>query len=161
MVTLIEIVKLLVRHGAKHYDVDIHGESPLHRAAKYDHLETVQYLLARGANVDEVDANGQTALHKAADYGHLDVVKYLARRGSRPDKRDEYGYINTRALELRRIMERGYTRETLMDDFCIKDIAQWRRQLKWEGSISSGTSSPRAMSTLRMSTSVERRPSSR
>ena len=106
-VTLVEIVKLLVRHGAKHYDVDIHGESPLHRAAKYDHLETVQYLLAQGANVDEVDANGQTALHKAADYGHLHVVKYLARRGSRPDKRDEYGYINTRALELRRIMERG------------------------------------------------------
>ena len=90
-VSLIEIVKLLVKHDAKHYDVDIHGESPLHRAAKYNHLRTVQYLLAQGANVDEVDANGQTALHKAADYGHLDVVKYLARRGSRPDKRDEYG----------------------------------------------------------------------
>ena len=90
-VTLAEIVKLLVRHGAKHYDVDIHGESPLHRAAKYDHLGTVRFLLARGANVDEADANGQTALHKAADYGHLEVVQYLARRGARPDKRDEYG----------------------------------------------------------------------
>ena len=89
-----EIVKLLVRHGAKTYDVDIHGESPLHRAAKYDHLGTVRFLVAPtggGANVDEVDANGQTALHKAADYGHLEVVKFLARRGARPDKRDEYG----------------------------------------------------------------------
>ena len=97
-VILIEIVKLLVSHGAKHYDVDIHGESPLHRAAKYDHLDTVQYLLAQGANVDEVDANGQTALHKAADYGHLGVVKYLARRGSRPDKRDEYGFMKKREI---------------------------------------------------------------
>ena len=87
-----EIVKLLVLHGAKTYDVDIHGESPLHRAAKYDHLGTVRFLVARGgANVDDVDANGQTALHKAADYGHLEVVQFLARRGARPDKRDEYG----------------------------------------------------------------------
>ena len=97
-----EIVKLLVRHGAKHYDVDIHGESPLHRAAKYDHLQTVQYLLAQGANVDEVDANGQTALHKAADYGHLEVVRYLERRGARPDKRDEYGWAQWSVECLRR-----------------------------------------------------------
>ena len=86
-------MKLLIEKGARHYDVDIMGESPLHRAAKYNHTETVQYLVTgAGANLDELDANGQTALHKAADFGHLQVVTFLAEKGSDIDKRDEYGY---------------------------------------------------------------------
>jgi len=46
----IEIVKLLVDHGAQISRVDIKGNSPLHAAAADGHIEVIGFLLERKAN---------------------------------------------------------------------------------------------------------------
>lgn len=53
------------------------GQTPLHRAAWGDSLETVQLLLDRGSDVNAADRSGNTALHIAADMGFGRVVKRL------------------------------------------------------------------------------------
>ena len=57
----------------------IGGQTPLHLAAKYGHLNVVKYIFIDGAGCDPSprDELGRTPLYLAAEYGQLKVVKYL------------------------------------------------------------------------------------
>ena len=58
------------------------GDTALHRAAAYGHVDLVRLLLQAGAYVNAVDADGATPLLAAAYHGHLAVVKILVEAGA-------------------------------------------------------------------------------
>ena len=65
--------------GAYKYQINRHGNTYLHTAARWDQLEVVECLLNRGFNIviDSVNNNGRTPLHEAASHGHAEVVTLL------------------------------------------------------------------------------------
>ncbi len=48
------------------FAMDKYGNTPLHDAARYGHVDVATLLLDRGANVESKDKYGYTALHRAA-----------------------------------------------------------------------------------------------
>ena len=75
--------------GHKHIDRARNGETALHRAAKYGHVNECRQLIARGANVNARDEDLETPLHHAADKGHAEIVWLLLARGADANARDE------------------------------------------------------------------------
>lgn len=53
------------------------GDSALHLASLFGHLQCVELLLSHGADASFTDCNGGLALHDACASGHLDIVKLL------------------------------------------------------------------------------------
>ncbi|KAK5637663.1 hypothetical protein RRF57_013378 [Xylaria bambusicola] len=74
----IEVVKLLLEHGADVTVANSYGSTPLIRASSHGHDKIVGLLLAQ-QNVDpqSSDANGRTALSWAAAKGHETVIELL------------------------------------------------------------------------------------
>ena len=73
---------------------DWEGETALHRAAEYGHLEIVQLLISYGADVDRRDVSPvgpKTALHIAAHNGHVAIVQELLQNGADITTRGEIG----------------------------------------------------------------------
>jgi len=61
-----EVAEFLKEKGARLYEVDNFGRSPLHMAARVDNEEMVSYLVEDDPNIDQVTYDGhQTALHYA------------------------------------------------------------------------------------------------
>ena len=69
------------RHGGREADAAA-SASPLHAAARRDHLNVVNLLLASGATVDSRDAFGETPLHSAVTAGATASVEVLLRAGA-------------------------------------------------------------------------------
>ena len=74
----VEIINLLVLHGAK-VDIRNNGKrTAFLDTAKSGNLKVVKALKQRGADVNQVTGiNGWSALHEAAGQGHFEVVKWL------------------------------------------------------------------------------------
>lgn len=53
------------------------GNSPLHLASAYAHLELVRYLLQAGAPVNSPNFRGETPLHLAMQDGFVEVAQAL------------------------------------------------------------------------------------
>lgn len=73
---------------------DWEGETALHRAAEYGHLELAQLLISHGAEVDRRDyspVGPMTPLHLAAHQGHVAVVKELLHNGADVNTRGNMG----------------------------------------------------------------------
>ena len=87
----LEIVKLLIHHGADLIDED-GRDKPLVVAAKAGHLSIVKQLLQKGAMIDQVEGqSGKTALHVATQEGHEDVVELLLNCGAAVNRTDRLG----------------------------------------------------------------------
>ena len=84
----LEIVQLLVAHGARVYEPTADAV-PLILAARIGNLGVVRYLLRHGAAINAVDARGYTALMRAvgdAPYPQdSSVTRYLIATGARTD----------------------------------------------------------------------------
>lgn len=84
----LELVKLLVEHGA---DVNVRnrlGEAPLLLAIRsfpLEPFETVKYLVEHGADVNASSRLGETALSAAAANGDTRIVDFLLAHGAIPD----------------------------------------------------------------------------
>ena len=93
----VEVVRVLLGHGANVGAEDDKGRTPLHDAADYRRLdvndrreedyvsgkvEVVRVLLEHGANVGAEDNEGRTPLHVAAKYGKVEVVRLLLEHGA-------------------------------------------------------------------------------
>ena len=88
----IQSIKNYIDYG---YDLNIknlHGDSPLIHAAKYDKIEIVKLLLNAGVGIDEQNNYGDTALIHATYKNNIEIVKLLLNAGSYIDKQDKYGY---------------------------------------------------------------------
>ncbi|WGJ61848.1 ankyrin repeat domain-containing protein [Wolbachia endosymbiont of Frankliniella intonsa] len=74
-------------------EIDAQGNdanTPLHWAAKYDHLNVVEKLIEKGTEIDAKDNKDNTPLHWAAKYDHLNVVEKLIEKGAKIDAKDNY-----------------------------------------------------------------------
>jgi len=84
----IEVVRLLLKHGADKDLRDKGGWTALHNASANGHVEVVDELLERGADKDFQDKDQRTALHWAAHRGHEEVVRNLLEHGANKDSKD-------------------------------------------------------------------------
>jgi ankyrin repeat protein len=83
----LEIAQSLVAYGASIH-AQFEGETLLHCAARYGHLEMVKWLVERGLSPHEKDNKGSTALFRAFELNHLEVAEWLLVRieGHQNDK---------------------------------------------------------------------------
>jgi ankyrin repeat protein len=72
-------------------DTDGSGQTALHWAAFYGHVDAVRLLLEHGADADARGADSATALHRAAESGHAEVVRVLLNSGATPSAVDDDG----------------------------------------------------------------------
>lgn len=76
----IQIVEVLLEHGADVNEPMLDGWAPLHVAASKGHREVVEVLFMKGANRNATIKSGETPLQIAAKYGHSEVVKLLGQQ---------------------------------------------------------------------------------
>ena len=56
------------------------GNTPLHFAAAYNHVEVLDYLISKGALINATNVLGSTPLHYAANFtANIEVVRHLIR----------------------------------------------------------------------------------
>ncbi|EKX49720.1 hypothetical protein GUITHDRAFT_60431, partial [Guillardia theta CCMP2712] len=75
-----EICSVMLSFQANVNAVDVHGETPLHKAAAQGHVGIVRMLLEEGADC-MANSKQQTPLHKAAQRGHSGIVREMLREG--------------------------------------------------------------------------------
>lgn len=71
----VEIIGLLISHGADTNAQSSTGNTPLMYACAGGHVCAVKALLLQGAHVEDHNENGHTPLMEAASAGHVEVAK--------------------------------------------------------------------------------------
>jgi ankyrin repeat protein len=95
----LEIMRLLLDHGANVIVHDKRRNTPLHFAASEGHLEVAHMLLERKVNVNALDDSGSTPLHQAShnswrgDPYIVQLVQLLLDNGADIHTHDNYGNI--------------------------------------------------------------------
>lgn len=87
----VEIVSLLLDHGASAASLDDNRDTPLHLAALFGRTKVVALLVARGADVNALAAGDRTPLHLAASRGSKDTVALLIALGADRRLKDSEG----------------------------------------------------------------------
>lgn len=88
----LEIVKLLVEHGAEVNKPTLTLSTPLRGASFHGHLDVMEYLLKSGAEINTPNCIGQSPLCIAAMRGQLSAVKYLVEHGANKHQKTINGY---------------------------------------------------------------------
>ncbi|KAK3743309.1 hypothetical protein RRG08_007547 [Elysia crispata] len=87
----LDIVKLLIKHGACVNSKTATNSTPL-RAACFDgHVAIVKYLLEQGADLTIPNKYNNTCLMISCYKGHADVVRHLLEKGADPDLKAHCG----------------------------------------------------------------------
>ncbi|KAI4806077.1 hypothetical protein KUCAC02_010665 [Chaenocephalus aceratus] len=88
----VEMVDLLLKHGANPNAQDTEGRPPMHSVAWTGHAEVGRRLLeATGVDIDLTCHQRATALSIAAQVGQANIVGMLLERGANPNHMDKYG----------------------------------------------------------------------
>lgn len=87
----INLINLLLDHGANPDGQGNNGIIALHYAAGKGDVDIVETLLERGATIDFQNKDGQTALHRAAVRNRMEVVEVLIEHGASLDIEDLEG----------------------------------------------------------------------
>jgi ankyrin repeat protein len=87
-----DIGELLIVHGADVNAEDIHGNTPLHWAARFGHQDIVELMLDHNANANALNLSGSSALFDAAECHHQGIVEYLLSHGAEINLRDDSGW---------------------------------------------------------------------
>ena len=117
----IELVKLLLSHGAKVNHVDKAGLTPLIVASQRGNPAMVKLLLKKKANVNHKDQLDRTALYNAVGYGHENVVELLLKDGADPntqalpDKISPLLFVTTMAVRTKDKQELKKYRKIIMN----------------------------------------------
>ena len=94
----LDIVRLLLDHGATYNSEDKFGRTPLHLVAtgeynlEQDRVRTAQLLLDRGADVNAQDEYGATPLYLASYLGRVDFARLLLDRGATANPKARKGW---------------------------------------------------------------------
>ena len=78
----VDLVWMLVEHGAEVSTQDKNGWTPLHCASSEDHVDVARMLVECGADLSAQDKDGWTPLHRASSKGHVDVSRVLVENGA-------------------------------------------------------------------------------
>lgn len=78
----LEIMELLIQHGADVNLQDRYGLTALHWAARSGHTDIVELLLEKGAYPNPREDYGFTPLHEAAENNHPDIIELLISAGA-------------------------------------------------------------------------------
>ena len=81
---IIQILTILLEHGADPNALDDSGQTALHLASSREGFTDVELLLEYGADMGVQDEDGWTPLHGAAHHLNLQVVAVLLNRGADP-----------------------------------------------------------------------------
>ena len=87
----VEILRMLLEHGANVGAEDGKGKTPLHFVPDFGSTEIVRVLLEHGANVGAEDNEGRTPLHVAARHGSIEVLRVLLEHGANVGAEDNLG----------------------------------------------------------------------
>lgn len=87
----LNIVKLLIQHGANVNHCTKTDSTPLRAACYEGRLDVVQYLVAHGGDVNVANTYNNTCLMISAYKGHTHVVEYLLEEGADVDARAKCG----------------------------------------------------------------------
>ena len=86
----VDIIHVLLEHGANVNKMDFFRERPLHAASRGGYTKALRLLLEHGSDVDARNRNGDAALHLASSSGHLEVIRILLQHNAD---------VNARGLE--------------------------------------------------------------
>jgi ankyrin repeat protein len=78
----LELVNLLLAHGASVKSATTNGDTPLHTAAERGDLEIAESLVKHGADANAAITGGTTPLHLAAEGGFVELAKLLLSHGA-------------------------------------------------------------------------------
>ncbi len=87
----LQIIDLLIKHGAKLEEPSSGDRTPLHIAAT-GHVDIANHLMAKGANKEALATKNQTPLHFAAKSGKTDIVKSLISKNVNKEAIDSEGH---------------------------------------------------------------------
>jgi ankyrin repeat protein len=91
------VAAVLIQAGADITRSNDFGNSPLHCASDYGHVEIAYLLLIHNKlNVDGKNLLGHTALHRACRHGHLPTVLALLKHGADPSITDSFSFPHGR-----------------------------------------------------------------
>ncbi|KAL1775371.1 2-5A-dependent ribonuclease isoform X1 [Sigmodon hispidus] len=85
----VDIVELLLHHGADPHQRKRNGATPFITAGIYGDVRLLQIFLDRGADVNEYDSNGFTAFMEAAENGKIEALRFLFEKGADVNLRRE------------------------------------------------------------------------
>ncbi|KAI9149046.1 Ankyrin-1 [Paramyrothecium foliicola] len=111
-----EIVRLLVRKGARMDVRDEAGDTPLHSASRTSSLEVIEFLLESGADIEARNNRLETPLLFAAQYQTaLGAVRVLESRGADIYAKQTKGYtaLHKSIASENRLMVRHFLRQGL------------------------------------------------
>ena len=111
----VDILAVLLEHGADLDGQGVCGETPLHRAFRNGQLKAGNYLLDRGAYVNARDNSDQTPLTFAVMRGDAQAVQLLLEHGADANVRDESGRTLSQLTRKREILK-------LLSDYGVKSI---------------------------------------
>jgi ankyrin repeat protein len=78
----LQVVDLLLKHGAKINAADETGSTPLITAYSCRKIKVAKFLVNKGADINLANIKGQTLLHMACLNGDMETVTYLLHKGA-------------------------------------------------------------------------------
>ncbi len=88
----LNVLKMLLSHGAQINSVSSTGETPLHFAARFGQLAALKVLIAHGARLNEKTKHTKaTPLLVAAESGHEVIIRTLLDSGAKKNEKDVFG----------------------------------------------------------------------
>jgi ankyrin repeat protein len=87
----LELVNLLLDHGASVKSANTNGNTPLHTAASRGDLEIAETLLKHGADANAAITGGTTPLHEAAEGGFVEIAELLLKHGAEVNSKIQNG----------------------------------------------------------------------
>jgi ankyrin repeat protein len=127
----IDIVKILLDHGADINSIGYHGWTPLHIATAIGSLPLTELCLSRGATIVARTETAQTALHKACSSKNVQVLKVLLETGADKEAENQRGmrpvHIAARQnnLDMVRLLVQHYGVNILVADNFGATAADW------------------------------------
>ncbi|KAH9980857.1 ankyrin repeat-containing domain protein [Lactifluus volemus] len=87
----LDVMGLLLKHGAEINAKGYRGMTPLHAAAQLRNVKTMKFLLKNGADIGSRNSDSDTPLGVASLAGSVEAVQMLVERGADVNVRGSYG----------------------------------------------------------------------